>query len=87
VTVLVTISRTCLIPLRLVFGLLTSKYRPLSATSQSYGLLAPKGDLTALVALIGFVVALIGLCVSFNDHAGDAGMWRRMRPVEGAEVG
>ena len=89
VTVRVTISRTWRTPPRLVFGLLTSNQRPLSAISQSCGLRALKGE-RMLVALIGcalYGLALRGERPSLWDKAGEGGMRRRMREVEGAEVG
>lgn len=90
VTVLVTISRTCLMPLLVVFGLLASYHRPFTATSQSYGLRAPNGERIVLVALIGFALsgfALRGDSVSFRENAGDGGICRRMRDVDFADVG
>lgn len=69
--------------------LLTSNQRPLSAMSQSCGLRALKGE-WMLVALMGCALygfALRGERASFREKAGDGGMRRRMREVEGAEVG
>jgi hypothetical protein len=84
VTVLVTISLTCLILDREAFGDLISKYLPLLLMSQSYGdraLRALKGDRIADVAL-----ALNG--DSAPEKAGEGGMRRRPNlEVDGAEDG
>lgn len=108
VTVLVTISLTCLTPLLLILGLwplFESKYLALAAAdlgptvatdSQSKCDLAENGDLRALVqdADIGFAdrgvaAAEQGEVISYMEHAGEAGMWRRILPLElsGADCG
>lgn len=102
VTVLVTISLTCLTPLLLILGLsprFASKYLALFgpvAASQSKCERALKGERTALVqdedigfADIGVAEAERGEVISLIDHAGEAGMWRCIRPelFRGAEAG
>lgn len=74
---------------------------PLATLSQSKWLLALNGLLIALVQFADIGVALIGCAdigvpqlergevTSWIDHAGEAGMWSRIRPLEfsGAEAG